>query len=287
MRIDFHSRSRSHLSRRMSSSPAPGLLCLAILALLLGACQREEPPAGPAHEVPAPAVNDPQAGARAQALEQLQGATREEADAQADLLVRGLNDPSPQVRETARRQFIDLYQHQRATPHVFVKVLGSYDPEARADAAWQLGNAFAVPTSGTRVAPTPETVEALRAALHDPVPKVRIYAARALFSADPGARDVVTATLREAMGAATVDFQVRAARILWQATHVATEVLPVYQKALDSGGKYVRFEAMDGIREMGPAAAPLRPALERLRDDADRETQRRAQLTLAALSPRG
>src|SRR5689334_16001357 len=103
MRIDFHSRSRSHLRRRLSSWLAPGLFPLTILALFLGACQREEPPAGPAHDVPAPAVNDPEAGARAQALEQLQGASREEADAQADLLVRGLNDPSPQVRETARR----------------------------------------------------------------------------------------------------------------------------------------------------------------------------------------
>ncbi|TMA87593.1 MAG: hypothetical protein E6J77_09755 [Deltaproteobacteria bacterium] len=50
--------------------------------------------------------------------------------------------------------------------------------------------------------------------------------------------------------------------------------------------KYVRFEAMDGIREMGPAAEPLRPALERLDQDADREVRHRAEITLAALRPR-
>jgi len=50
--------------------------------------------------------------------------------------------------------------------------------------------------------------------------------------------------------------------------------------------KYVRFEAMDGIREMGPAAEPLRLALERLDQDADREVRHRAGITLAALRPR-
>src|SRR5438552_3801706 len=45
-------------------------------------------------------------------------------------------------------------------------------------------------------------------------------------------------------------------------------------------------EAMDGIREMGPAAEPLRPALERLDQDADREVRHRAEITLAALRPR-
>jgi len=43
---------------------------------------------------------------------------------------------------------------------------------------------------------------------------------------------------------------------------------------------------MDGIREMGPAAEPLRPALERLNDDPDREVRRRAAVTLAAVARR-
>ena len=53
----------------------------------------------------------------------------------ADLLVRGLDDASPTVREAARRQFIGLYQHQLVTPRFLVRILASADPESRADAA--------------------------------------------------------------------------------------------------------------------------------------------------------
>jgi HEAT repeat protein len=204
----------------------------------------------------------------------------------ADLLVRGLNDASPEVREVARRQFIGLYQHQLVTPRFLVKVLASADPESRADAAWQLGNGFAAPIPALRDTAAPETVEALRTAVRDPEPKVRIYAARALLGADPAARDTAAATLRDAMRVVDVELQVRAARVLWQATHAPPEVLDAYERGLTTGGKYVRFEAMDGIREMGPAAEPLRPSLERLNEDDDREVRHRAEVTLAALRPR-
>jgi len=72
--------------------------------------------------------------------------------------------------------------------------------------------------------PTAQTLEALRAAVRDPEPKVRIYAARALVAADPGARDVVAQTLRDTMARVDVELQVRAARVLWQTTHAPTDV---------------------------------------------------------------
>ena len=101
--------------------------------------------------------------------------------------------------------------------------------------------------------PTAQTLEALRAAVRDPEPKVRIYAARALVAADPGARDVVAQTLRDAMARVDAELQVRAARVLWQTTHAPTNILP---------------------------------ALERLNDDPDREVRRRAEVTLAAVARR-
>jgi len=131
-----------------------------------------------------------------------------------------------------------------------------------------------------RDTPTAQTFEALRVAVRDPEPKVRIYAARALVAADPGARDVVAQTLRDAMARVDAELQVRAARVLWQTTHAPTDVLGAYETGLGASNKYVRFEAMDAIRE------PLRPALERLKDDPDREVRRRGEVTLAAVAPR-
>ena len=170
-------------------------------------------------------------GVRTQAIGQLHAGTRDDAEAMADLLVRGLDDASPSVREAARRQFIGLYQHQLVTPRFLVKILASADAESRADAAWQLGNGFASPIPVMRD-PTAQTLEALRAAVRDPEPKVRIYAARALVAADPGARDVVAQTLRDTMARVDVELQVRAARVLWQTTHAPKDVLGAYETGL-------------------------------------------------------
>ena len=241
---------------------------------------------GTRHDTLASALGDPDPAVRTQAIGQLHAGTRDEAQAMADLLVRGFDDASPSVREAARRQFIGLYQHQLVTPRFLVKILASADAESRADAAWQLGNGFASPIPVMRDTPTAQTLEALRVAVRDPEPKVRIYAARALVAADPGARDVVAQTLRDAMARVDAELQVRAARVLWQTTHAPKDVLGAYETGLGASNKYVRFEAMDAIREMGPAAEPLRPALERLNDDPDREVRRRAEVTLAAVARR-
>jgi len=115
---------------------------------------------------------------------------------------------------------------------------------------------------------------------------VRIYAARALVATDPGARDVVAQGLRDAMTGVDAELQVRAARVLWQTTHAPKDVLGAYETGLGAPNEYVRFEAMDAIREMGPTAEALRPALERLNDDPDREVRRRAEVTPAAVARR-
>jgi HEAT repeat protein len=226
------------------------------------------------------ALEDPEPTVRARALERIQPNTREEAEAMVDLLVRGMNDESAVARERARREFIGLYQHQLVTSRLLVAVLGSGDPESRADAAWQLGMA-----SPVRVGPPapPETLAVLKDALRDPEPKVRIYAARALWAADPATRDVVAETLRAALALVDVELKVRAARVLWQVTHQPGEVQDSYEAGLSAQNRYVRYETLQAIAEMGRAAEPLRPALERLRDDPDPEVGRRAEIALTVV----
>jgi hypothetical protein len=56
-----------------------------------------------------------------------------------------------------------------------------------------------------------------------------------------------------------------------------------YEEGLSAPNRYVRFEALQAIAEMGRSAEPLRPSLERLKDDPDREVGRRAGIALAAV----
>jgi len=229
-------------------------------------------------------LEDPDPAVRAKGLRSVSPRTREEAEALVDLLVRGMNDESEDVRKNARQAFIGLREYQ-VTTRFLVEVMRSGDAESRADAAWQLGNRRPTMDQSTGREAS-ETARALRGALHDREAKVRIYAARALWAADPGARDAVAETLRDAMPVVDVELKVRAARVLWQVRHDPAEVLGSYEEGLSAENRWRLYETLEAIFEMGAAAEPLRPALERLSEDSDREVKRRAEITLAALGAR-
>jgi HEAT repeat protein len=160
---------------------------------------------------------------------------------------------------------------------------------------------------------SPETVQALGAALEDKDRAVRVQVLTALAAAPPEARalphllkafggddeglmrQAASALARRkpakedtaALGAALTSERLRlrlyAASALAEAGPAAVEALEPLTKALEDGDATVRRLALVALRGMGPAAKPAGPALVKLLEGGDARTKVEVVLTLAKL----
>ncbi len=105
--------------------------------------------------------------------------------------------------------------------------------------------------------------------LSDPEPAVRYWAAVGLSAPGANPRRAVDA-LRKALGDPVPDVRIAAAEALCGAD-VAAEALPILVAALDHDDSRVRLHAMAVLVAIGPKAAPAVPALRRLLAAPDRD----------------
>lgn len=204
-----------------------------------------------------------------------------------DLVLRGMLDESELVRDAARQWYTIVCQQQTATAGLLARVLRGGDPGSRVDAAWRLGSQNLEQWRYQRASLDPEARAALVAALDDPEAKVRIYAARGL-SGDPDAQRRLIPVLRGALAAPGVDVAARiiAAQLLFTLAHDPHDVVAVYAEGLRTEDGGVQLAALTAIREMGRAADPLRPELERLRAAPDGRVRDQAVWLLTQLADR-
>jgi HEAT repeat protein len=234
-------------------------------------------------ELVATGLADPSPEVRLRAVDLLRTARREEAETLAVYLVKALNDPDPQVNQAAHTVLTIHLQHGGATPRLLAAVLEGGDAAARADAAWRLGYDA---IERNRFGSTPNeraVVDALLRALKDSMPKVRIYAGRALAYGDGRPREQGIQRLRRDMPNVEPILAVRAARVLWDVAHNVAEVRPAYAAGLADPKKWTRVETISAIMHMGKDAETFIPHLERLLNDPDPEVRDRAGKILYAI----
>jgi len=234
----------------------------------------------------AAALNDPNAEVRLRALDLLMTAKQDEAESLAKYLVRALNDGDAQVKSAAHTVFNVYLQHNRATPALLATVLADGDAESRADAAWQLGNPRNGPFGPAYTPDDAAVIDALVAALDGDDVKVRIYAGRALAYGEGATRERGLQALRRNMPNADPIMAVRAASVLWGATHDVAEVRPAFEAGLRDANKWNRVEAMGAIMAMGREGDAFTAEFERLRNDPAPEVRDRAEKALQAIRNR-
>jgi HEAT repeat protein len=230
-------------------------------------------------EARAAALADPEPRIRARALGTWRPQAPGDAGAHAETLVQAMHDPDALVRETARRTFVGLRQRQQATVPLVVAVLEGGDAESRREAAWWLGGEDRAPLG-------PEALATLDRALGEGDPTLRVYAARALWlRADRAAVDAgrLAAVLEGAREADSPALRLTAAELLWRMTGRPDPAQRAIEHAVASGDKYVKFQAIDLARALGPEVQAVLPALQTLLQDADREVRRRAERLLSSL----
>lgn len=231
-------------------------------------------------------LRDPDPEVRVRAVELLMMVRGDEAAALAEYLMRGLNDTEGRVKHAAQNVLNYYLQHGAATPTLLAEVLAKGDVEARANAAWHLGNPRLRPFGPAYEPNESSVVDALMAALSDHDSKVRVYAARALALGEGTPRDEGLRGLRREIPGAEAVVGVRGARVLYAATRNAAEVSPVYEAGLRDANKWNRVETMSAIIEMGADAEPFRTHFERLQSDPELEVRDRAEKALHWLNER-
>jgi HEAT repeat protein len=227
-------------------------------------------------------LSDSSAEVRRRAVELL-AVGRDEAEALAPYLVKALNDPDPAVNRAAHTALTGYLQHNGASPRLLAVVLEGGDAAARADAAWRLGHEASERRHASSAPSAPEVVDALLDALNDPDPKIRIYSARALAHEEGVPRDKGIQQLRRDMRNVEPILGVRAARVLWDATHDLAEVKPLYEAGLADREKWNRVETISAIGDLGKHAEVFASQLERLLSDPDPEVRDRAGKILYAI----
>lgn len=231
------------------------------------------------------ALTDESPEVRARGVELLLSHRGLGAGQDVDLLLKGMQDSSPVVRGAADRVF--TYVNQRnASPRFLAAVLKSGDAGSRVDAAWHLSLMLADPVDRSRLSPADFDVAhgALANARHDPDRTVRIYVVRGLAAAGKLPKAMLIARLRHEIPNAPLDIQVRGASVLWTLTHRVDDVKPSFVAGLTADDRWIRMEALAEIMNMRAAAKPLRPAIEKLRDDPDRDVRERAARTLTLIA---
>lgn len=237
------------------------------------------------HDLLEKGLSDADASVRLRAVDLIAPRDRGEAQELAPYLARALTDDDPRVRERAHTVFTQLLQSQRTTPVMLATVLQGGDAEARAEAAWRLG----IDVSERSHVET-GAVRALLEALNDSVPRVRIYAARALVQLEGEPRERAMRQLQRDMPAAEPILRVRAMKVLW---HIAPDVKAAqaaYEAGLRDPNEWNRVETMSAIMEMGRDAERFRSHFEHLRNDSSGIVRERAHnaldvLTRAARTP--
>jgi hypothetical protein len=119
---------------------------------------------------------------------------------------------------------------------------------------------------------------------HDPDRTVRIYVVRGLAAAGKLPKPMLIARLRHELPNAPPDIQVRGASVLWTLTHRVEDVRNSYIAGLRSDDRWLRLEALGEIMKMRSAARPLAKAIEKLREDPDRDVRERAARTLSSIA---
>jgi HEAT repeat protein len=234
------------------------------------------------------ALDDPSPNVRATAIQTLFLGGAAQLEPSIDLLVRAMRDSSEIVRQAAAQAFTTAKQQSGITPRMLAAVMASGDPGSRADAAWALSLAMhnLVDQATMSAADSADLTRALLGALDDPDARVRIYAARGLVS-NAAARDRVVTLLRSEIPKVDAEMKIRAATPLWEMTHRIEDVQAALEAGLAAQNQWTRREALREILvTIGPPAAPLIPAIEKLRDDPDREIRGLADLTITALRKR-
>jgi hypothetical protein len=219
------------------------------------------------------ALGDPLPQVRAAAVASW-NARREDAAAGVTDLVRALNDPDPAVRASARQTYTRWSQHQALTPDVVMAVLAGGDVETRRQAAWWLGVRGPEPLSAT-------AASALRRALDDPDPTVRVYAIRSLLSDRrvPVARDArLVAVLESTLAEVRDDVALRLylAESLLVLTGRTDEAVAAVQQAAAHGDRFQKWQAIALAREVAARGGDVAQVLEELARDPDLEVRGRA-----------
>jgi HEAT repeat protein len=202
-----------------------------------------------------------------------------------DLLVQAMRDSSAVVRKAADRVYTHAAQRGRS-PRVLGAALRNGDPGTRADAAWRLSLLLDDPVDRSLL--SAEDFErahtALANAQHDPDRTVRIYVVRGLAAAGKLPKPMLIARLRHELPNAPPDIQVRGASVLWSLTHRVDDVKQSYLAGLASDDRWIRLEALREIMKMRAAAKPFAKAIEKLREDPDRDVRERATRTLTLIA---
>jgi HEAT repeat protein len=201
-----------------------------------------------------------------------------------DLLLEAMRDSSVVVRRAADGVYTYFAQREWA-PRLLATVLKRGDAGSRTDAAWRLSLMLDDPVDRSRLSPEDfERVHnALAAARHDSVQAVRIYVVRGLAAAGRLPKAMLILRLRQEIPNAPTDLQVRGAAVLWNLTHRVDDVRNAYLAGLRSDDRWLRMEALREIMNMRSAAKPLASAVEKLRDDPDRDVRERAARTLVSI----
>lgn len=223
---------------------------------------------------------------RLRAIDLLMTAGREEAQGLAEYLVKALNDPDTQVNQAAHAVLTVYLQQGQASPPLLATVLKGGDVEARADAAWHLGNRMGDVVQLDNARRDATVLDALLGALDDSERKIRIYAARALASSEGSTREQGLRALRREMPSADPIIAVRAARVLWAAERNAAVVRPVYEAGLRDANEWNRVETISAILDMGREGDVFATELERLRSDPSGAVRDRVQKALYAINRR-
>ena len=234
----------------------------------------------------ATALRDPSPAVRAEAMQMLSRARPREDTTVAALLVRALDDSSAAVKHAARQVLTGYLQRNGATSQLLAAVLRSTDTDSRTRAAWHMQFLHdGPPIAGPRHY-SPDAVDALVAALEDPDPTVRVYAASTLVRATGAPRDRAARVLRRSMTEAEPIIAVRGARALWVAEGRLDEVRSIYERGLQDTASWNRVETLSAILELGPEARVFIPRIEGLLTDPASEVRHRAERTLEVLRRR-
>src|SRR6266542_78096 len=231
------------------------------------------------------ALNDDSPEVRARGVEILITQRGIVSGEHVDLLVQAMRDSSMIVRQTADR--VSTYVAQRgASPRFLAAVLKGGDVGSRADAAWRLSLMLDDPLERARLEPEDfeRAYDALANARHDPDRTVRIYVVRGLAAAGKLAKPMLIGRLRHELPNASIDVAVRGASVLWRLTQRFNDVKPFYLAGLASDDRWIRLETLGEITKMSSAGRPFAPAIEKLRDDPDRDVRERAARALGIIT---
>jgi HEAT repeat protein len=231
----------------------------------------------------AAALADSSPDVRLRGIELLMTVKGVEAEVLAEYLVKALNDSDPRVNKAAHTVLTVYLQQGGATPGLVAAVLKGGDAEARASAAWDLGNRASEHRWRGSAPNDPAVVGALLGALNDAEPKVRIYAGRALAYGDGPPSERGIRSLRKDMRTVEPLLAIHAARVLWAVARNVAEVRPAYEAGLADPAKWTRVATISAVADMGKDAETFVPDLERLLHDPEPEVRDRAHKILYAI----